>query len=312
MFTYTVIGTGAVGGYYGGLLARAKHTVRFLARSDCEYIRAHGLTVESVRGDFHIDQVEVYASAQDIPPSDVVLISLKTTANAGLVDLLRPLVRKGTVLCVMQNGLTMEDELHAAFPESIIMGAMCYLCAEKRGPGLICHLDAGHLALSPFDEGGSSTVQSLCREFESAGIRSSITANLGEARWRKLLWNIPYNGLSVVLDSDTKKIMNTPPSRELVRALMGEVVAAAAACGTPIGEESITKMLEYTDSMTPYAPSMKLDYDHGRPMEIEYMYRRPVAAAKAAGCAMPKTEMLADLLSFRECDQAPRTPQNAR
>ncbi len=298
MFSYTVIGSGAVGGYYGARLAQAGHTLRFLARSDYDYIRQHGLRVESVKGDIYLEKVEVYDNSSAIPESDVILVSLKTTSNRALANLLKPLVRKGSVICVMQNGLGMEDELHALFPEALIVGAMCFICSHKAAPGLVKHLDFGHITLGAYDAAATAVTQQLCDEFSGASIRTTVADSLGEARWRKLLWNIPYNGLSVVLDSDTKRIMQTPASRQLVRDVMGEVVAAAEACGFAIGEESIEKMLEYTDSMTPYAPSMKLDYDNGRTMEIEYMYGNPLAKAAAAGCAMPKTQMLAALLAF--------------
>ncbi|MDA3900643.1 MAG: putative 2-dehydropantoate 2-reductase [Spirochaetes bacterium] len=300
MLSYTVIGTGAVGGYYGGRLAQANHTVRFLARSDYEYIRHNGLTVQSVKGDFHLSNVEVYKDSTDIPHSDVILISLKTTENVFLKELLRPIVKKGTILCVLQNGLGIESELHQEFPESIIVGAMCFICSQKAGPGIVKHLDFGHITIAAYDSSGLSSVKTLQREFDKAMIQTKIAETLGEARWRKLLWNIPYNGLSVVLNADTAQIMSLPASRGLVRELMEEVVNAASACGHPIGEDSIEAMLNNTDRMTPYAPSMKLDYENGRPMEIEYMYSNPIDAAGSAGYSMIRTEMLANLLLFKD------------
>lgn len=303
MLTYTVIGTGAIGGYYGGSLANAGRTVRFLARSDFDIIRDKGLIIESVNGDFKLDSPEVYKSSADIPDSDVLLIAFKTTLNGALPDLIRPLVRKGTVLCVMQNGLGMEDELQNAFPESIVIGAMCFICSQKCGPGRICHLDYGRVTLGAYDQTGIDTALKLQSEFESSGIRTEVAESLGEARWRKLLWNIPYNGMSVVLETDTSEIMLNPASRALVREIMNEVVSASEACGYPIGVDSIDRMMKYTDTMTPYKPSMKLDYEYGRPMEIEYMYHRPVTEARKYGCSMPRTEMLAKLLTFRDNDR---------
>lgn len=303
MFTYTVIGSGALGAYYGGLLAKSGRTVRFLARSDYRTIQSEGLRVESINGDFHLKDVQVYDSTSDIPPSDVVLITLKTTANNALEQMLRPVVSENTILCVMQNGLGMEDELAAAFPSSTVIGAMCFICSHKIAPGVVRHLDFGHVTLAPRESGAMQSATELQREFLEASIKTALAESLGVARWKKLLWNIPYNGLSVVLNADTRRIMQMSESRALVRDIMVEVVTAANCCGYALGEESIDTMLEYTDSMTPYAPSMKLDYDNGRPMEIEYIYRKAIAAAKEAGCAMPKTEMLANLLSFRDEDR---------
>ncbi len=152
----------------------------------------------------------------------------------------------------------------------------------------------------PFQEEGKKLLAALQKDFEESGIAIKIANNLGEARWRKLLWNIPYNGMCVVLDSDTKKIMNTPPARKIIKELMEEVCLGAKSCGFEFESDAVANMMAYTDRMTPYEPSMKLDYDARRPMEIEYMYRHPLAAAKEAGQDLPAISMLAELLEFWE------------
>lgn len=298
MFSYTVIGTGAVGGYYGSRLAESGKEVRFLARSDYDYIREKGLEVKSVHGDFILEDVSVYNNSSDIPVSDVLLVALKTTSNRSLVSLLKPLVRKDTIILILQNGLTMEDEVAQAFPDAVVIGGMCFICSQKSGPGRIDHMDFGSITMASFDNRGSDRLSILKDDFESSKIPITLAEDLGEARWRKLLWNIPYNGLSVVLDCDTRDIMTDLDSREIIRQLMVEVVAGARACGYTIEDEAIDKMLAYTDSMTPYEPSMKLDYNYKRSLEIEYMYRRPLDQASKNGVELPRIAMLASELAF--------------
>jgi len=300
MRTYTVIGTGAVGGYYGGKLAHSGQTVRFLARSDFEHIRTSGLKIESPRGDFHLKDAEVYSRPEDLPPSDVILISLKTTSNGKLRNLLTPLVHPGTVLLVLQNGLGMEEEIQSWFSDSIVMGGMCFICSRKEGPGHIRHMDYGLITLGCLESAHLALRDAIGKEMEAADIPVTPADDLKEARWRKLLWNIPYNGLSVILNSRTDRIMNTPSSRRIIRMLMKEVVRGAAACGVTIEEEAIDRMMSFTDRMIPYEPSMKLDFEACRPMELEYMYRRPLEKSAEHGFDMKAVALLTEQLTFLE------------
>ena len=298
MFTYAVIGTGAIGGYYGGRLANAGKSVQFLARSDADFIRANGLKVTSPQGDFHLDNVKVYKSAAEMEPVDVVILSLKTTANKNIPELISPLIRKGTIILLLQNGLGMEDEVAEWFPDSRIIGGMCFICSQKRAPGLITHLDYGAITIGAYCDEDKAILAQLENELISSKIPIDVADNLGEARWRKLLWNIPYNGLSVLLESNTREIMEHSSSRQIIKRLMEEVVEGAAACGYKLGESEIERMLDYTDKMTPYEPSMKLDHDNNRPMELEFMYRRPVSAAEKNGYSMEYTSMMCRQLEY--------------
>jgi len=283
--------------------------VSFLARSDYEYLLKNGLTVDSCAGNFSLPVVDVHNRASDLPGRDVVVISLKTTSNGGLRELLAPVVRDGTVLLVLQNGLGMEEEIASWFPEADVIGGMCFICSQKRNPGHISHLDYGSLTLAALDASSPrarAALDEIKTDFGDSKIPVTVAPSLGEARWRKLLWNIPYNGCSVVLDCDTKALMDGLASRRLVRALMEEVVLGASACGFRFEEGAVERMLEFTERMTPYEPSMKLDWDYKRPMEIDYMYRNPVEAARKAGVELPRIAMLMDELIFLEERRRPR------
>ena len=135
-------------------------------------------------------------------------------------------------------------------------------------------------------------LEAVAQQLESAGIPIRTVDDLALARWKKLVWNIPFNGLSVVRNVLTDQLIKIPEIRELCRALMHEVAEASAACCRPISPEFITKMLSDTEKMEPYAPSMKLDYDRGNPMELEAIYGNPIRAAEAAGVDMPETRKL--------------------
>lgn len=302
LLTFGILGTGALGGYYGARLHHAGFPVHFVLRSDYAVVQAHGLQVKSIHGDFSIARPLACASLADLPPCDVLAICAKTTANAELLQAdLAAHLKPGGALLVLQNGMGYEEEFAQRFPTAKVFGGMCFLCANRVAPGRISHLDYGDIQLASLPDASDMDCKQLQRigeAFNAAGIHTSLNRNLGEARWKKLVWNIPYNGLSVLLRAGTDAIMAHPGSLQMVRGLMEEVVAAATACGTPLPADIVDKQLESTRRMTPYLPSMRLDWDHGRPLETEAIYDRPLARAAAHGCAMPLTFQLRNALNF--------------
>ncbi|GAT62109.1 putative 2-dehydropantoate 2-reductase [Paludibacter jiangxiensis] len=295
---YAVIGSGALGGFYGGKLAHSGKDVHFLFHSDYEFVLNNGLKVDSVNGDFHLTGINAYQSTVDMPKADVVLVCLKTTNNHLLKSLLSPILHSGTVIVLIQNGLGVEQDVASVFPQQPIVGGLAFICSNKIGDGHIAHLDYGKLNLGVFQGDIDPVVEQIKNDFTEAGVPAEVASNLMQARWQKLVWNIPYNGMTVVLNTTTDRLMSEASTRQLSYDLMLEVINGARACGVEVKESFADKMMELTDSMTPYAPSMKLDFDFKRPMEIEYIYSRPVKAAMEAGYAMKKVAMLESQLRF--------------
>jgi 2-dehydropantoate 2-reductase len=295
--TYAVVGTGALGGFYGGKLANAGHQVHFLFHSDYQFVKEYGLQVDSVHGNFHLKPVNAYASASQMPACDVVLVCLKTTNNYLLKDLLSPLIHKDTVVILVQNGLGMEQELAKGFPGLTIAGGLAFICSSRIGKGHIAHYDFGNLKISPF-QGENEIMEQVCIDLKEAGIRSELAPDLNLARWQKLVWNIPYNGMTVVLNTTTDSLMKQPDSRQMILDLMMEVVTAAKHCKVDIEEDFAGKMMHMTDKMTPYAPSMKVDFDSRRPLEIDAIYTNPIHAAMNYGFEMKKVRILEQQLRF--------------
>ncbi len=294
---YAILGTGALGGFYGARLQRAGCAVHFLLHRDYDHVRQHGLICESKDGDFTLPVVQAYRRAADLPPCDVTIVALKTTQNHLLPELLPP---TGLVL-TLQNGLGNEAAIARVTGPDRVLGGLAFLCSNKVGPGRIRHLDYGHLALGEFETTGiTDRLRAIAADFERAGILVTLEENLAVARWRKLVWNIPYNGLSVILNAQTDELMRHPATRQLCEEIMREVVAAARATGVPLGEDAVATMLAYTDRMTPYRTSMKIDYDEGRPLEIEAIFGEPLRAAAAAGYAAPLLATLYRQLQFLE------------
>lgn len=299
--SYSIIGTGALGGLYGGMLARAGHDVHFLLRSDFEYVQTYGLKVDTIWGDFHLPSVNCHASATTMPACDVTIVALKTTGNGLLADILPYPTRDGGKVLVLQNGLDVEKDTVAVVGPDRVLGGCCFLCSNKVGPGHIKHLDFGRIVFGDYEpksRGVSQAAKLICEEMVAAGIDCQTSDDLRMVRWRKLMWNIPFNGLSVILNASTKEIVDDPDSEALADQIIREVHAAAGKCGVAIDEEMIHKTMDNTKKMVPYDSSMRLDFLNCRPMEVESIFGNPIRAAQVKGVEMPQVKMLYQQLKF--------------
>ncbi|MBK5378459.1 putative 2-dehydropantoate 2-reductase [Pseudomonas sp. TH43] len=301
-----IIGTGAIGGFYGLMLARAGFNVHFLLRSEFSAVAERGLQVDSaVHGKLTLDPVQAYSAAEDMPPCDWLLVGAKTTSTAGLAPAIVQAGKPDAKVLVLQNGLDVEDSLRELLPDSLhVLGGLCLICVHRDGPGQITHqalgaVNVGYHSGPAVDEAARmALVEEGAGLFRSAGIDSQAMPNLHQARWQKLIWNIPYNGLSVLLGASTTPLMADADSRALIQALMAEVVQGAQACGHQIPAGYAEYLFTMTEKMPDYWPSMYHDFSHQRPLELEAIYARPLAAAKAAGCELPRIEALYRSLSF--------------
>ncbi len=300
--SYAILGTGAIGGLYGARLHAAGFPVRFLLNRDYEQVRDHGLRVDSIWGDLHLRDLDIYQDVAQMPPADVTIVALKTTQNSDLSTLLPPLVGDRGLALVLQNGLGVEDEIARMIGDRVL-GGLCFTCSNKVAPGYIHHLDEGKIALGDFRPDGQPSgitdrLDAIATDLETAGIPIDRQADLILARWKKLMWNIPFNGLSAILNAKTDALVADPAIRTLAIELMQEIRAAAAAADRHIPADFIETMLTTTDAMRPYLTSMKLDLDHDRPLEVEAIFGNPIRAAQASGVAMPQTLTLYRQLKF--------------
>ena len=298
-----IIGSGALGLYYGALLQRSGQDVRFLLRNDYEAILANGLQVYSVNGDFHLPEIAGFRTAEEIGPVDLVLVGLKTFANNHLVELVRPLLNRDTAILTLQNGLGNEELLAEAFGAERVLGGIAFLCSNRKAPGSVHHLGEGWIRLGEFSGPAGPRSRKLAALFEQAGIPCAAVDDLRRARWEKLVWNIPFNGLAALLQQDVTVLLAHPPNRELVRELMLEVAAAANAqqLREPIdGPGLSSKMIGFTEQMNHYRPSMLVDRLENRPLELEAIYAIPLHQARDAGISMPRVAMLHALLGAGE------------
>lgn len=300
---YAVIGTGAIGGFYGGMLANNETDVHFLLHTDYQHVKERGLRIDSIKGNFNL-AVNAYAKPEDMPLCDVAIVALKTTNNHLLKDLLPQVVKPDGMVVVMQNGFGVEHIAADILPQATIIGGLCFIGSTKVGPGHIKHSDFGMVNLGHYISDGTAAgitpeLQLITDDFLASGIDAKPVKNLSYLRWQKLVWNVPFNGLSVVLNSNTTKLLRHDDTRELIKSIMLEVIAAANACGQSLNTSIAEAMLVNTETnMQDYAPSMKVDFEHNRPLEINAIYQSMIGRAAQSGVDMKLARMVAQQLRF--------------
>lgn len=288
-----IVGSGAVGCYYGGRLAQHGHDVHFLLRSDYDAVKAEGLRVRSCDGDFHLPQVSCHRSTAEIGVCDLVIVAMKTTANDVLPGLLPPLLGPDTMILTLQNGLGSDDFLAECFGSDRVLGGLCFVCINRVGPGVIEHLAQGHITLGEHSGPSQARTLALAEMMQAAGISCGVEENLLTARWKKLVWNIPFNGLSIAAgNKDTAAILADPALEQRVRELMNEIIQTAGKLGHAIPLSLIDDMISRTRAMAGYKPSSLIDFLEGREVELDTIWGEPLHRAKLAGMEMPCLERL--------------------
>ena len=292
-----VVGTGAIGSFYGGKLAHGGRNVHFLLRSGFAKIKRSGIRIRGRKENFHIARVQAYETADAIGPCDLVMIALKATNNEALLQLIPPLLHPRTILLTLQNGLGNEDFVARHFGANRVMGGLCFICLNRISPGLIEHLDYGYLTIGEFTGPPKSRTRAVVREFQEGGVTCLVVDNLMQERWGKLIWNIPFNGLTIAAGGiTTEDILQDGSLHSAAVALMNEVIVGAKSCGYNLAADVALEHMKRTETMGAYKPSTLLDFEAGRALEVEAIWGEPLRRAQTGGTAMPRLEQLYALL----------------
>jgi 2-dehydropantoate 2-reductase len=293
-----IVGTGSMGGYYGALLVRAGHDVHFLLRSEFEAIKRNGIRITETLDPFHVKTVNAYRDTGAIGPCDLVIVTLKTTANDSLQALLPPLVKENTAILTLQNGLGSDELLARQFGAERVLGGIAFVGLIRTEPGVIFHNHGGKIEMGEFSGPATERTRRLAAAFTESGIPVELSDNLALTRWKKLCWNIPFNGLAVAAGGvDCSVILATPTLRQRTLDLMLEVQAAANKLGLPISDDFLEALIVRTETkMGAYRPSTLIDFEAGRTIEVEAIWGEALRRGKQAGVAMPHLEKLYRLL----------------
>ena len=302
-----VVGAGAIGSYYGMRLAEAGHDVRFLMRRDYDAVKSGGLHLSSHLGDLSLDTPVVENTPEALAahgPVDWVLVGLKATAIPAIPPLVGPLLSDETRVLAILNGLTVDEEIAAQLPASTsLFGGLGFIGVIRGEPGYVIHQEFGALNIGHHGD-DPDELQRAIDLFEGSVVEIRPEPSLLKARWEKLGWNIPFNGLCVIAGGvGTDQVIHDPALHYTAHEIMKEVVAAGnadlAAQGEEVrinGDQLCHLYLTLTAGMGAYRPSTTIDFVEGRPLEVDAIFRQPVDRAKELGVECPMMSMLASLV----------------
>ena len=301
-----VIGAGAIGAFYGAMLASRGARVSVVCRSDFDVVSRDGYTITSPMGDRIFRPVEVLHDASECaPPPDYLLLSVKVLDGVDRAALIRAAMGPETAIVLIENGIDIEAEISQAFPGNELISVLAYVGLARPAPGHIRHFANGYLVAGNYPSGVSPRTRELAALFEAAGITCTVAENVVTARWHKSVWNAVFNPVSVLGGAMDVQTMLTPPDGEaFVRQAMLEVCAVAAAYGHPLLPAVVDQFVEGTRKMGAYKTSMAQDYESGRPLEVEAILGNVVRAARRQTVATPALDSLYALMKMVQARQA--------
>ena len=293
-----IAGAGGVGAYFGGRLAQAGMDVSVLCRSNYEQVKKNGFEIKSIAGDFSFKPAGVYRSCSEYPDTaDYLIVATKVLPEIDVVKIIRDAVKPGTMIVLIQNGIEIEPEIAEAFPDNELVSSIAYIGVSQLEGGRIEHQGAGRLKIGVYEGGSSEKLNLLAANFSKVNVECEVVEDIEFSRWVKLVWNTPYNPVSVLAGGvDTKVISETKALEDLCIELMKEVCAVAKSRGIHLPEDIIEKNLDYTRGFPPYKTSMLIDFENKRPLEVEAIVGNVVRMANTEKVAVPRLEAIYALL----------------
>ena len=292
-----VMGSGGLGGYFGGLLARRGADVTFIARgANLHALQERGLTVHSVNGDFALP-VQTCADPAGLPPADCILFAVKTYDAAAAAALLQPVVAARTILLTLQNGVDMATDLQATFGRGTVLAGVTRIGSTLSAPGVIEQPTTDRMiefgSLTSQDHDQVNHVRTL---LEGAGIPTLVSPNIQRSLWEKLVFIAPFSGLSTLTCLTPAQLLAHESTRELYRSVLQETAAVAQAAAG-VAPDIVDRTMHYLATAgDPGDSSMAVDFQRQRRIEVEAINGAVVRHAQRLQVPTPLHQMLYNAL----------------
>jgi len=290
-----VYGSGGVGGYFGGRLAEAGHSVTFIARGDhLRAIREQGLRVESIKGDFHLQPANATDDPAEVGPVDAVLVCVKSWQVPEVAEAMRPMVADDTFVVSLLNGVESVDQLAAVLGRERVLGGVAKIFSFIGEPGLIRHI--GHeptLMLGELEGGESRRLRRLASALEEARIKVELPGSIQVEIWKKFLFTTGWGGLGAISRAPVGVLREEPATRPLIEACMAETEAVARAAGIALPADILDRTWEFIRSLEPTGTSsLQRDIAAGRPSEIDAWNGAVVRIGQRHGVPTPTHDLI--------------------
>jgi 2-dehydropantoate 2-reductase len=294
-----VMGSGAVGGYFGAKLAAAGHDLAFIARGKhLDEMKANGLRVKSPNGDLHIHHAKFTGETQQVGKVDLILFCVKSYDTDFAAEMVRPMVSDQTTLLSLQNGIDNPEKLARIHGDRQVLPAVVYVGAQLTAPGVIAHSNGGRIIFGQMDGGASETSKVIQRTFVEAGIPCEISTEIQKMQWTKLLWNVPFCAISCLTRANMKEIVESESLTQLALDCMAEVRAAARTKGIDLPRKLFDDVLTFSRSLGEFKPSMLQDLEANKPLEYEAFNGVVVRLLQAAGQPAVTNQIFFGALKF--------------
>jgi len=290
-----IIGTGGLGGYYGGLLAKAGHEVGFLARgAHLKALKEKGLQVKSIHGDFSVVPVSATDRPEEIGPAELVLVCVKTPALDAAGRSALPMVGQDTVVMGLQNGIDAAERLGALVGIENVLGAVTWIAANIEAPGVIRQVSTfRRIVLGELDGRITPRVQRTVTALQRMGITVEPTDNIRKVLWSKFVFIAGFSGVGALTRLEAGDYRSVPETRALMSNLMREVEALARAAGVGLDRDVVDQALAIIDGAAPaMKPSLQRDMEGGRPSEMESMIGVVTRKARELRVSTPTADMV--------------------
>lgn len=265
-----VMGTGAVGGYFGARLAAASHEVVFIARgAHLNAMRREGLAIESFQGNRRIRDALFTDDPTGVGAVDLILFCVKSYDTESAAKALAPMIRQETLILSLQNGIDNADKIAQLWGESRTLAGVVYVGAQLSRPGTIKHSAGGRIVFGELNGQVHATTKTIERVLSSAQIPCETSTNIRQVQWRKLLWNAPFCAISCLTRTTVKEIIESDSLTKLAVDCMAEVREAAKTQSVDLEPGLVDETLNFSKSLGDFKPSMLQDLEAGKPLEYE-------------------------------------------
>jgi len=297
-----VIGAGAIGAFYGGVLARAGCEVSAVARSDYDTVATGGYRIESHLGDLSWEPAQLVRTSADYNgPADYLFVCLKLTARTDPVALIGPALGKETAIVFVANGIDIDAPVAAAFAGNELISGVAYAAVSREAGVIKHHSQFTRLVLGRYPGGASAKASRLADLIKKGGSSSAATEDIVGARWQKCAWNAVLNPVSALGGGlGTQDMLASEETAQFVQAAIGEYCEIAAAAGHPLAADTAEKLVAGTRKLPNYVSSMGQDQLAGRPMETEALLGNVVRTGRKFGVTATRLESLYALLKMSE------------
>lgn len=298
------MGAGAVGCYYGGMLARAGHAVTLIARpAHVQAIASHGLRMQGQGFDEWV-RLAVTSDAAGVAGADVVLLCVKSADTEAAGRLMAPHLSPQALVLSLQNGVDNAERLQIVLPGHAVAAAVVYVAVDMAGPGHVLHKGRGELVLAPA-RAGKTDSELVAGALRAAGVPTEVSGAVREALWTKLLINCAYNAISAISQQPYGKTFGAPGIQDVMQDVVTECLAVAAADGVTLPARVHEAVARIAHTMPGQLSSTAQDLMRGKPSEIDYLNGHVVRRGQALGVPTPVNRTLWSLVKLLESSAAP-------